>query len=150
MVRRCLALLVLLVLACYSSWPALATPARAAATPSWVTWNAGTRTATVTVIAAYNQVGGGFNFDGYNNGGLTITVPHGARVTVNFTNKASFPHSVVITPYAKRALPAGFPTAFPGASTPNPTQGVAGNTKPQTFSFTAAKDGAYALVCGVP
>ena len=60
-----------------ASVPALATrPARAGsanADPVWARWDPSTKTASLTITAAYNQVGSGFNFDGYNNGGLTIS-----------------------------------------------------------------------------
>ena len=124
--------------------------AQAASTPTWAAWDAGSHTATLTVIAAYNATAGGFNFDGYNNGGLTISVPTGAKVVVMFSNKAALPHSAVITPFASHTLAANFPTAFAGSATPNPTNGITSASKPQTFSFTAAKAGTYALVCGVP
>ena len=124
--------------------------ARAAAGPTSVSWNAATKTVNLTVVAAYNSVAGGFNFNGYNNGGLTITVPKGAKVVVAFTNKAPLPHSVVITPYASRTLGSNFPLAFKGSSTPSPNDGKSNVSTPQVFSFTADKVGLYALVCGVP
>jgi sulfocyanin len=122
----------------------------AAPNPAWVHWDAGAKAATLTIIAAYNNVGGGFNFNGYNNGGLTITVPQGAKVTIAFTNKAPLPHSVVITPYAKRTLAGAFPPAFNGSASPNPMSGMANVAKPVLFSFTVTTAGTYALVCGVP
>ena len=127
-----------------------ASAARVAASPTSVSWNAATKTVNLTVVAAYNSVAGGFNFNGYNNGGLTITVPKGAKVVVAFTNKAPLPHSVVITPYASRTLGSNFPLAFKGSSTPSPNDGKSNVSTPQVFSFIAAKVGLYALVCGVP
>ena len=137
-----------------ASVPALTTqPARAAranADPVWARWDPPTKTASLTITAAYNQVGSGFNFDGYNNGGLTITVPTGAKVVVSYTNRAAVPHSVVITPFAKRSLVGNFPLAFPGSASPNAGVGIAKLKVPQVFSFTAGKAGTYAIVCGVP
>jgi sulfocyanin len=122
----------------------------AAATQSWVQWDAAHRTARLTITAAYNQTGGGFNFDGYNLGHLTITVPVGAKVVVSFTNKAALPHSAVITPFTDRALAGNFPVAFKGSASSNPSAGAASLSTPQVFSFVANKVGTYALVCGVP
>jgi sulfocyanin len=150
MLRRAVLALAVLVFSAGSPRLLSVPAARAAATPTFVAWNAATKTATVTLIAAYNQVGGGFNFDGYNNGGLTITVPTGARVSVQFTNLAPLPHSAVITPYADHAKTGNFPLAFAGSATPNPTTGMANLRKPEAFSFTASKAGMYAVVCGVP
>ncbi len=133
--------------------PALAHQAQArtgSADPVWVRWDPGTKTAEVTITANYNEDNAGFNFDGYHGGQLTITIPTGAKVMVDFTNKAGLPHSVVITPYADHATAGNFPLAFPGSSSPNPSAGAANVKTAQTFSFTANKAGTYAIVCGVP
>jgi plastocyanin len=121
-----------------------------AAEPQWVQWDAASKTANVTLVAAYNGNNGYFNFDGYATGHLTITVPVGAKVVVSFTNRAGLPHSAVITPFASHSLPGNFPLAFPGSSTPNPAAGAANLKTPQVFTFTAGKAGDYAIVCGVP
>jgi sulfocyanin len=142
-------LLTFSVLPALSSHPAHAT-VRSGAEPQWVQWDAGSKTANLTLVAAYDGTNGFFNFDGYATGHLTITVPLGAKVVVSFTNKASLPHSVVITPFTSHTLPGNFPPAFPGASTPNPAAGAAKVKVPQVFSFTASKAGQYAIVCGVP
>ena len=127
-----------------------ASAARHAARPTtWLSVDTKTHTATLTLVAGYNNALGGFNFDGYGNGQMVVSVPAGYHVKVTFSNKGSFPHSAVITPYAKRTSTSGFPLAFHGASTTNATSGNApGNT--QRFSFTASKEGAYAIVCAVP
>jgi plastocyanin len=121
-----------------------------AAEPAWVQWDAASKTAQVKIVAAYNQVNAGFNFDGYNVGHLTITIPVGAKVMVSYTNKSDVPHSVVITPLANRSLAGNFPPAFPGSASPNPGTGIAKLKVPQVFTFTAGKAGHYAIVCGVP
>ena len=155
MTRRTLTALALGGLLALSTWPTLATirvqaRGRVAAEPQWVQWDAASKTAQVKIVAAYNGANGFFNFDGYNAGNLTVTVPIGARVVVSFTNKAGLPHSALVTPYADRQLPGNFPLAFPGASTPNPSAGAASVKVPQIFTFTASKAGQYAIVCGVP
>src|SRR5262249_45239044 len=85
---------------------ALAVPSVAAvsahttgAAPNWLVNNAKTKTATLTVIAGYK---GGFDFNGYSKGQMTVAVPVGYHVNVVFSNNAGLPHSVVFTTYAKR------------------------------------------------
>jgi sulfocyanin len=121
-------------------------PAHAASTPTWVANNAKTKTATLTVIAGYK---GGFDFNGYMQGKMTITVPVGYHVNVVFSNNAALPHSLVFTTYDKRTAASGITAAFKGASTPNPTSGTA-KGKTEKFSFVANKVGTYAMVCAVP
>lgn len=118
----------------------------AGGTPSWLVNNAKTKTATLTVIAGYK---GGFDFNGYGQGKLTVTVPAGYHVNVVFSNNASLPHSVLFTTYDKRNSASSFPLAFKGSSSPNPMSGIAKGPT-QKFSFVANKVGTYAMVCGVP
>jgi sulfocyanin len=120
-----------------------------AATPRWLVANAKAHTATLTLIAAYTNALNGFNFNGYGNGKMVITIPVGYKVTVSFSNKSSVPHSAVFTPYGKKNATSDFPLAFKGAASPNPTTGIAAGTT-QRFTFMASKAGTYALVCGVP
>ncbi len=116
--------------------------------PRWLVANTKARTATLTLIAGYNNVGGGFNFDGYANGAMVVGVPSGYRVIVVYSNKGQYPHSVVITPYAKKNALTDFPLAFRGAASADPANGVATGTT-QRFSFTANRVGTYAIICAV-
>lgn len=120
------------------------------ATQRWLSWDAATHTAALTLIANYNATQSGFNFNGYSNGKMVISVPAGAHVKVTFTNKASgLPHSAVITSWSNRTSTSGFPDAFTGSGTANPASGIAAGIT-QQFSFVAGKAGMYALVCAVP
>jgi sulfocyanin len=150
MYRRVLSALTLCGLLAVPSLVQQAQARSRSAEPVWVRWDPGTKTAQITITANYNEDNAGFNFDGYHGGKLTLTIPTGAKVTVDFTNKAGLPHSVVITPYADRTEAGNFPLAFPGSSSPNPGTGAANVKTAQTFSFTANKAGTYAIVCGVP
>ncbi|MGH2391095.1 MAG: sulfocyanin-like copper-binding protein, partial [Chloroflexota bacterium] len=105
-------------------------------------------TATLRLVAGLGSANSGFNFDGASNGQLVVSIPVGYKLTVKFSNAAVPAHSAVVTAYANRTA-AVFPPAFPGAATPNPTAGV-GKGVQQTFTFTAAKVGTYAIVCAVP
>lgn len=128
-------------------------PARAArhstATPTWLVVHAKARTVTLTLIAGYNNALSGFNYDGYGNGKMVISVPRGYRVNVVFSNKAQFPHSAVFTPFADKDRQDGYPLAFKGSASPDPADGLLAGSV-QRFSFVAGKTGTYALVCGVP
>jgi uncharacterized cupredoxin-like copper-binding protein len=121
-----------------------------AAGRQWLKWNAKTHTASLSLTAAYNNTLQGFNFNGYGNGKMTVTIPLGAHVTVTFKNKAAgVTHSFVITPYQDRNRSASFPVAFSGASSPDPSAGTPSG-KTIHASFVARKAGKYAIVCAVP
>jgi sulfocyanin len=124
-------------------------PAHAHAAPRWLVVNARAHAVTLNLIAAYNGAIGGFNFDGDGNGKMVISVPAGYKVTVNFSNKGAIPHSAVITPYNRRNSTSGYPLAFRGAGSKDPTTGIA-KGKTERFTFVAKKVGKYALVCAVP
>jgi sulfocyanin len=145
-------------LACVTAGAVLAGPTTFAASQArghaaasqWLKWNAKTHTASLTLTAAYNNALQGFNFNGYGNGKLAVTVPVGARVKVTFTNKAAgVTHSFVITPYKDRNSASSFPVAFAGASSPDASAGTA-KGKTIRASFVAKKAGKYAIVCAVP
>lgn len=150
--RSLIALLIALLVAAMAVLPANAasnkTTKAKAATPSWLVYNAKAHTATLTITAAYNTTLSGFNFDGYGQGKMVVTIPSGTKVTVKFTNKGPLPHSFVVTPFAKRTATT-FPVALKGAATPNPTAGSAAGTT-VTLHFTATPVGKYAMVCAVP
>jgi hypothetical protein len=91
-----------------------------AASPSWVSYNAKAHTATLTIIAAYTNTGGGFNFNGDSTGKMVVTIPLGTKVTVKFTNKGSLPHSVLVTTWADRMAASSFAMPFKGRHHPTP------------------------------
>lgn len=129
-----------------------ATPTKGGGSQSlgpWLSWDASTHTATLTLVAGYNTSQSGFNFNGAGQGNMVISVPMGTHVQVAFSNKGALPHSAVITAWSNRSGTSSFPTAFSGSSSANPTSGIAAGTT-QHFSFTADKVGKYALVCAVP
>jgi hypothetical protein len=116
---------------------------------TWLSVNTKSKTVTLTLIAGYNSAVSGFNFNGYGNGKMTISVPLHYRVNVVFTNKGSTIHSAVFVPYSERNASGSFKMAFAHASTPSPTGGTAIG-KTVKFSFVASKTGTYAIVCAVP
>jgi plastocyanin len=120
---------------------------RQQAAPTWLVHNAKAHTATLTLIATY---GGGFDFNGYGNGDMIVSVPAGTKVTVKFSNKdTTGGHSAFFTSYNRYGLFYSSPPVFKGASSPDPFEGSpAGKT--YTFTFTATPAGRYAIDCAVP
>lgn len=102
--------------------------------------DARTRTATITLIASYDSENSGFNFDGYSRE-LMWTVPRGWKVRVVCKNRGPLRHSCAVVSGATSTKP-----AFPGASTPQPTSGLAPGTS-ATFSFRATKLGVFRFAC---
>jgi sulfocyanin len=111
---------------------------------------AGPHTVIVPLIAGQTPADGGFNFNGYGHGGMTIVVPVGWKVVVQFQNSSVLPHSALIAPSAaaQSSVPPATPV-FAGGATKDLSTGLAQGTK-ATFSFTTGKPGTYAIVCGVP
>jgi alcohol dehydrogenase (cytochrome c) len=108
------------------------------------------KTLGLQVLAAQGAAGGGLNFNGFNRGGMTVTIPQGYTVNVTFKNLSSnSPHSARVTSIdAIKEVQAGtVPPAFPGASTKQPEAGITSGT--QYFDFVADKPGTYALLCGI-
>jgi sulfocyanin len=106
-------------------------------------------TVSVTLIAGKTPAAGGFNFNGYADGEMILTVPLGWRVNVVFENAATPPHSVAVLPYTDRQPSGGMKPAFPGAATTDLAAGLPRGSR-ATFSFVADKPGKYEFACGVP
>ncbi|MGZ4397790.1 MAG: sulfocyanin-like copper-binding protein [Gaiellaceae bacterium] len=109
-----------------------------------VTWSSAGRTVRLNLIAGMGSGNNGFNFNGYGRGELTVTIPLGWRVNASCENQGARYHScaVVTGPMTTRL-------AFPGASTPDPTRGLAPGAE-ASFSFVASRVGVYRIACLVP
>ncbi|MGH7544784.1 MAG: sulfocyanin-like copper-binding protein [Gemmatimonadota bacterium] len=149
-----------LFLLCVPEAPAQSGTATVAAStdtiaPEWIHFDADAKTVQLAITAALTHVNGGWNFNGYANGDLTIAVPLGWRVHVDFVSRdANVPHSLgIITGEPGKLPPSGDQAlsnvAFRGAYTYPFTQGL-GAYKAQSFDFTADKAGTFILYCGVP
>jgi hypothetical protein len=103
-----------------------------------------TRTVGLTMLGALGSSNGGFNFDGYGRGELLASVPRGWRVVVHFENRGSRRTSCAVVTGARSSS-----LAFPGATVPDPVQGVRPGGKAR-FSFTAARAGSYRIASLVP
>lgn len=109
----------------------------------WMSYNSLTKTATLKLIAGYQNVNNTLSFDGEAFGKLVVTVPAGWKVVVNFSNEGKINHSAAVV------TPTGTTPVFPGASIPNPTVGLPAGSS-ATFSFVAATAGNYRIACLVP
>ncbi len=126
------------------------TSTSSSARSSLLSVNTGTRSATLTLIAASTGALGGFNFNGDGNGKMLVSVPAGYTVDVVYSNHSQVPHSVVFTPYAQRNRVSTFALAFSGSASPHPTAGISSAGGVQRFHFVARTAGRYAIVCAVP
>ena len=54
--------------------------------PSWLQVGTGTKTATFQLVAGLTGLNGALNFNGFRDGGLTLTVPVGWTVVMHFRN----------------------------------------------------------------
>lgn len=115
-----------------------------------IQYDAATKTATIPVIAGLTSNAGGWNFNGYARGEMTIVVPVGTKVVMPFYNDDIVPHSVVIVTGSASNVPStpGDPV-FSGAYSNNPINGQMSGKK-DDVRFTADKAGKYLMICGVP
>lgn len=122
------------------------TSSSSSSTSKYISYDASSKTANLTLNAG---VSGGFDFNGYTKGAMTVTIPQGWTVNVTFTNQATVNHSAEIVPFSQVKAGKNFTPAFSGAAISNPTLGISqGVTK--KFSFTADKAGKYGIICAVP
>ncbi len=123
-------------------------------TPSWMKANAAGKLVTLNIVAGFNANNGALNFDGYFTGDMTVVVPVGWTVEIDFKNQdAMLPHSLLVTkPYAPDHFPdqAGVnEVAIPRAYTDNPEAGIP-SPKKDTVRFLAKEAGDFLFLCGVP
>lgn len=129
-----------------------APPAGAASMPSWMRVNG--NNVELDIIAGASPDNNHWNFNGATNGAMTITVPTGANVTINFKNSdPAMAHSIGVAPATTppAAAPATQP-AIPGAITADaadPTKATLTNER-ESITFTASTPGDYTLLCYVP
>ncbi len=74
---------------------------------NWLTVDTTAKTATFQLTSGLTPLNGGLNFNGFNDGKLTLTVPTGWTVVIRFTNHdANLPHSAEVVDTTK-PMPAG-------------------------------------------
>lgn len=147
----------LLALAAFAALLLLAPAGRAddaKLTPSWMKIDGAAKLVRLDIVAGFNANNGALNYNGYFTGDMTVTVPVGWTVEVNFRNNdAMLPHSLVVTkPFAHDHFPpvAGInDVAIPRAYTDNPDQGIPAPRTDQ-LRFAAQEPGEYYFLCGAP
>lgn len=117
---------------------------------TWLTVDSATKTATFQLTAGLTQLNGGLNFNGFNDGKLTLTVPTSWNVVIKFVNHdANLPHSAEVVDSVK-PMPAGpVDPAFPRAMSVRLMQGI-GSGESDSLRFVAGKPGTYLIFCAVP
>ena len=105
--------------------------------------NARTHTATVTLIASYDDTNNGFNFDGYSRE-LMWKVPRNWKIRVICKNRGPLRNSCAVVHGANTTKP-----AFGHASTPQPTIGM-GAGHQASFTFRASRIGVFRFASLVP
>lgn len=106
---------------------------------SYLRADGSTQTVVLTLIAGYPATDYQFNYDGYGNGSLVITIPVGWQVTVQCENRSTIPNSCAVVAGKKdvQALEVGW-------STLDPVKGLDPGQS-GTFVFTPIATGSYRI-----
>lgn len=122
--------------------------------PEWYQYDEAANTVTLDLVAGQNSDNNYWNYNGYENGEVTVVVPAGATVTVNFSNEdPNLAHSVGIAAFSSNPPASLDPNpVFDGAISSNPTSMTESTLTGQSesFTFTADQAGEYSLACYIP
>lgn len=123
-------------------------------TPDWFQYDEAANTVTLEIVAGETDDLNYWNFNGYGNGDVTVVVPTGAEVTINFTNQdPNLAHSVGVASFTSNPPASLDPNpVFDGAISSNPTDMTQSTQtgESETITFTADQAGEYSLACYVP
>jgi hypothetical protein len=119
--------------------------------PSWIENDAAGRSVRIDLVAGWNGNNiHRWNLNGYYKGNLTIRVPAGWSVTIDFRNdEERFEHSLLLVrPYEQLQMPLKLNAAdaVDGVHTARPTEGMATGAS-ERLTFTA-RAGSYFLASG--
>src|SRR3984893_16875500 len=98
-----------------------------------------THAVVITLIAGYPAGDYQFNYNGYGNGTLVISIPVGWEVTVQCENRGTVPNSCAVVQGRNDIAP-----IEPSWSTPDPTHGL-GPGQSATFVFSPSASGSYRI-----
>ena len=130
--------------------PTLASAQRQPVDPHWLSVDASAKTARFQLIAGLTGTNGALNFNGFADGGLTLVIPVGWTVEMDFFNHdGMLPHSAIVVAAKLPMQAAPSDPAIPRAFTVKMSEGLPPLGK-DTMRFTAAPAGDYFIVCGVP
>jgi sulfocyanin len=115
----------------------------------WLKFDADKKLVQLRLVGAKDGTNGTMNFNGYGNGNMTVTVPFGWRLEVEFINKGlgALPHSLVVIEEVSPLPIEGGKPAFPRALTRALVPGL-GAGESDTFDFVANREGRFLLFCG--
>ena len=118
--------------------------------PSWLKVDSVKKTADFQLTAGLTGLNGALNFNGFRDGGLTLTVPLNWTVVLHFLNHdGMLPHSAEVIGDQSPVPTNPIPPAFDRAATTMLQDGL---TSGQTdvVKFLANKTGSFLVFCGVP
>jgi len=136
-----------------------ATPVRVAPSgpmtvPDWYTVDNDARTVRMQLVAGQTPDNNYWNFNGFTNGRMAITVPEGYRVFITLVNRdPNMAHSLGVSAETSNfGVPPQPNPVFPGAITQNPGSMIDGTMPGETeiVEFVAERAGNYSLVCYIP
>ena len=122
--------------------------------PSWITSDPVGKSVVIDLVAGWNGNGMFSNYNGYHHGALTLLVPIGWTVTIDFRNRdATGPHSMLVTaPFSEVEMQLQLSernAVVAGAYSERPTKGQKAG-EGDRIRFTADQAGLYYVACGVP
>jgi sulfocyanin len=118
--------------------------------PAWLQVDSTTKTVTFQLVAGLTGLNGALNFNGFRDGGLTLQVPLGWTVVIQFRNHdGMLPHSAEVIAETHPLPTAPVAPAFPRAFTIRLDQGLV-SEQSDGMRFIADKGGNYLIFCGVP
>jgi sulfocyanin len=118
--------------------------------PGWLSVDTTSRTVTFELIAGLTGLNGALNFNGFRDGGLTLTVPLGWTVVMHFRNHdGMLPHSAEVIPDTHPLPTQPVTPAFRGGVTIRLAEGLISEAR-DDLRFIADKGGSYLIFCGVP
>ena len=97
----------------------------------------------------FRLVAGPFDFNGYTNGGATLTVPSRSNNVINFEQDDGTPHSVEVASGTGPVPNSGGDPAIPRAYSNKVVEGLPQGAK-DVIRFTAPDSGTFRIICGVP
>jgi sulfocyanin len=116
----------------------------------FLTYDRGSRTVSLQLIAGYNGLNGSLNYNGATKGSHGIYVPTGWRIHVAVTNRDSdLQHSAIVVHEVLPPPVEPSEPAFPGAALPELDVGLH-EDETGTMDFVASHAGRFMIACGVP
>ncbi len=125
-------------------------PGPQAVDPKWLAADPATKTTKFDLIAGLTGLNGALNFNGFRDGGLTLTVPLGWTVAMRFRNHdGMLPHSAEVIPDVHPLPTEPVDPAFDRAFTVRLAEGIPSEGVDE-MRFIADKEGSFLIFCGVP